>query len=145
MIHNIRYAVSVVAISSIAFFSSATSAGEPDLKEIMQQLRNNLVEITDGLLLDDFDRIAQGAVGIASHPQIAAAQVKRVVAELGPRMPEFKKLDQRVHDLSVSIEAAAKNMDRDTVTAEYQNLISGCLACHTDFKEQVANALGKAP
>ena len=143
MVQKFSYTAYIVAISSIVFFTSVntTSADEPDLKEIMQQLRNNLVEITDGLLLDDFERIAQGAMGIANHPQIAATQVKRVVAELGPKMPEFKQLDQRVHDLSVSIEAAAKEKNHDAVAAEYQNLIGGCLACHSDFKDQVAKAL----
>jgi len=31
----------------------------PSLKEIMQWLRNNLIEISDGLLTDDFELIRQ--------------------------------------------------------------------------------------
>jgi len=31
-----------------------------ELKDIMQGLRNNLVDISDGLLTDDFEKIAHG-------------------------------------------------------------------------------------
>ena len=48
---------------------SLTSEGS-ELKEIMQGLRNDLVDISDGLLMDDFEQIARGATAIAQHPQI---------------------------------------------------------------------------
>ena len=69
----------------------------------MQELRGNLIEITDGLLIDVFDRIERGANAIAQHPQIAPSQVKRVAEELSPEMPQFKRFDLQVHNLSLSI------------------------------------------
>ena len=90
----------------------AETTNAPSLKEIMQDLRDNLVEITDGLLVDDFDRIANGATSIAQHPRIPASQVTQVAEELGPEMAAFKLLDVRVHDLSVSMAGAAGEHDR---------------------------------
>jgi hypothetical protein len=49
----------------------------------MQGLRDNLVEITDGLLADDFDRIANGSMGIAQHASIPASQVTQIADVLG--------------------------------------------------------------
>ena len=120
---------------------AAESAQEPTLKEIMQGLRDDVFVIADGMFTDDMDRVAQGAAGIAHHPSIPGEQVQRVAAELGPEMPAFKQLDIRVHDLSISIISAAKAQDRERISADFQQLINGCLACHTSYKERVANVL----
>lgn len=115
------------------------------LKDIMQGLRNNLIEISDGLLTDDFKLVAQGASSIAEHPKIPAAQVQLVAADLGPEMAAFKQLDNLVHDLSLEIVAAAKALDRDAAISNYQRMIEGCLDCHGTYKERVAAVLRPAP
>ena len=122
---------------------SLTSEGS-ELKEIMQGLRNDLVDISDGLLMDDFEQIARGATAIAQHPQIPSEQVQLVAAELGPEMAAFKQLDNLVHDLSVEISAAAALVDRDAVISGYQGLIEACLACHSTYIKRVASVLGQA-
>jgi len=123
---------------------AAEPAQEPTLKEIMQGLRDDVFVIADGMFTDDMDRIAQGAAGIAHHPSIPAEQVQLVAAELGPEMPAFKQLDIRVHDLSLSINSAAESQDHERIRADFQQLINGCLACHTSYKERVANVLNES-
>lgn len=122
----------------------ATSDDTPSLKEIMQGLRDNLVEISDGLLTDDFKSVAQGANGIASHPQIPPAQVQVVAATLGPEMAAFKQFDNLVHDLSLEINAAAKAADRGAAISSYLRMVEGCLNCHRVYKERVAAAMSQA-
>ena len=121
---------------------TAALTDEPiTLQEIMQGLRDNLVTVTDGLLTDDFELVARGALEIATHPQIPAEQVQRVAQELGPEMPAFKQFDTRVHDLSLEVSAAAKAQDRNAAVSAYQQLIEGCFACHTTYKARVAAVL----
>lgn len=137
----------IVAVASLVFIFAPTvtlTSERPELKEIMQQLRNNLVDISDGLLLDDFEQVSRGAVAIAQHPQIPAAQIQLVAAELGPEMAAFKQLDILVHDLSIETDAAARLLDRDAVISGYQRLIEACLACHSTYKERVAAVLSQA-
>ena len=117
----------------------------PSLKDIMQGLRNNLVEISDGLLTDDFELVAQGATSIAEHPRIPAAQVQLVAADLGPEMAAFKQLDNVVHDLSLEIGAAARALDRDVAISSYLRMVEGCFDCHRIYKERVAAALRPEP
>jgi len=117
----------------------------PALKEIMQELRNNLIEISDGILTDNFEQVAQGAASIAEHPKIAPAEVALVASALGPEMPAFKRLDNVVHDLSLEISAAAEALDRDAVISGYQRMIEGCADCHSSYKERVAAALNPRP
>ena len=137
----------LVGVASLAFILAPTAAitGEATtLKEIMQGLRNNLVEISDGLLMDDFEQVARGATAIAEHPRIPAAQVQLVAVDLGPEMAAFKQFDNHVHDLSLEINAAAKAFDRDAAISGYQRMIEGCFACHHAYKERVAAILSQA-
>ena len=127
-------------VPAIALTGEATS-----LKEIMQGLRNNVFEITDGLLMDDFEQVAQGAIAIAEHPRIPADQVQLVAQELGPEMPAFKQIDTVVHDLSLEIHAAAEAHDRDAAITAYQQMIEGCFGCHAAYKERVALVLQEVP
>jgi len=123
----------------------AMTGDAPALKEIMQELRDNLIEISDGILTDDFEQVVQGAASIAEHPKIPPAQVALVAAALGPEMPAFKRLDNVVHDLSVEISAAAEALDRDAVISGYQRMIEGCVDCHSTYKKRVAAVLSPQP
>ena len=123
----------------------ALTDGATSLKEIMQGLRDNLIEISDGLLTDDFELIAKGATSISEHPKIPAAQVQLVAAELGPEMAVFKQLDTIVHDLSLDIGIAAKALDRDAVNSSYQRMIDGCFNCHHKYEERLAAVLKPEP
>lgn len=111
------------------------------LQIIMQGLRDNLVEITDGLLVDDFELVDRGASAIANHPRIPPEQVQLVAAELGQEMPVFKQFDTRVHDLAVQISTAAKNNDGNAAIAAFEEMIDGCFGCHTVYKDRVARVL----
>lgn len=129
----------------IAFLLSPTARAEPaidpDLKQIMQGLRNDSILVLDGLLVDDFDAVADAAARIADHPQIPATQVTRVAAELGSEMAAFKQFDTLVHDLSLSIRSAALENERHRAIADYQQMINACLACHASYRQRVAKAL----
>lgn len=121
---------------------TAAQAGEPTtLQTIMQGLRDNLVEISDGLLTDDLERVEQGATAIANHPAIPPDQVQRVAKELGHEMPAFKQFDTRVHDLAVEISAAAKSEDRAAAISGFQAMVDGCFGCHAVYKDRVAGVL----
>ncbi len=136
--------VSLAKLAGLALTLTPVVASSDEvttLKEIMQGLNNNLAEITDGLLTDDFELIARGATGIAEHPRIPPEQVQLVVRELGEEMAAFKQFDMRVHDLSLEIRDAAESRERDAVISGYRQLMDGCLACHGAYKERVAAAL----
>lgn len=141
---NLQRPIAVLACVVLTALALASPAPERDLKKIMQDLRNNTVSMLDGLLTDDFDAVAVAANGIAHHPSIPGAQVQLVAQELGAEMPAFKQLDQQVHDLSLSILAAAKEQDPARAIADYQHMLNGCLACHAAYKDRVSKVLSAA-
>jgi hypothetical protein len=134
----------LLIVFSISVIALSATAAEPNLKVIMQGLRDDVVEITDGLLTDDFTKVAHGAVRIANHARIPDDQIQLVAAELGPEMAAFKQIDTSVHELSLSIADAAEEKDRDRAIADYQRMLSGCLACHAAYKDRVGIALSAA-
>ena len=141
---NIRKPFYTISISALALFTTLGVAVEPSLKEIMQDLRDDTAGIANGLLVEDFQAIADSAGRIASHPQIPAEQVQLVAAELGAEMAAFKQFDTLVHDLSLSIAAAAKEGDTSLAASHYHSMLDGCLACHASYRERVADVLANA-
>ena len=141
MLRNILLAgtaIAIVALPAIAV------PGETTLKAIMAGLRHNFIEISDGILLGDFGRVAEGALAIAEHPKIPPQQVERVADELGAEMPVFKNFDVQVHELSLELYTAATERDRDTAVSAYQRMVAACFGCHAAYRERVAAALGSA-
>ena len=130
-------ALAVAALPGTAVTSDTT------LKTIMQEMRLNFVDISDGFLLDDFDKIAEGALAIAEHPRIPPEQVQRVADELGAEMPVFKNFDVQVHELSLEIYKAAKDRDRAAAVTAYQGMVAACFACHAAYRERVAAVLSE--
>ena len=130
-------ALAVVALPGTAVTSDTT------LKTIMQEMRLNFLDISDGFLLDDFEKIADGALAIAEHPRIPPEQVQRVADELGAEMPVFKNFDVQVHELSLEIYKAAKDRDRAAAVTAYQGMVAACFACHAAYRERVAVVLNE--
>lgn len=136
-----RQILRTISLIGLSFTAMAATTAEPTLKEIMQGLRDDLLEIIDGLLTDDFERVAQGATGIARHAPIPESQVERMAAELGPEMAAFGRFDELVHQRSLSMIKAANVGDRGAAIDDYRQMVDGCLACHAVYKEQVAAVL----
>jgi len=129
-------AVALSLLPALALSDESTT-----LQAIMQGLRNNLVEIADGLLTDDLELVERGATGIATHPRIPPEQVLLVAGELGEEMPAFKQFDMHVHDLALEIAAAARAGEKTTAIGKFQTMIDGCFGCHITYKDRVANVL----
>jgi cytochrome c556 len=133
----------LIASLAILLLPVTASTDETTLKAIMQELRQNFLDVSDGFLLDDFDKIAEGALAIAEHPRIPADQVQRVAEELGPEMAVFRNFDVQVHELSLELYNAAKEQDRDASVSAYQSMVAACFACHSAYRERVAAILAE--
>ena len=129
-------ATALLVLPALALTDESTT-----LQTIMQGLRDNLVEIADGLLTDDLELVERGATGIATHPRIPPEQVQLVARELGAEMPAFKQFDMRVHDLAVEIGAAARAGDKTAAISQFEELTRSCFGCHSAYKDRVANVL----
>ncbi|HSM30191.1 MAG TPA: hypothetical protein VK854_05775 [Woeseiaceae bacterium] len=132
----------ITALAALALPVTAVTS-DTTLKTIMQAIRLDFIDMSDGFLLDDFEKIAEGALAIAEHPRIPPEQVQLVADELGAEMPVFKNFDVQVHELSLEIYKAAKERDRAAAVTAYQGMVAACFACHAAYRERVAAVLSE--
>ena len=137
------HARSLIALVILILSATAYSdvSGDINLKSIMQDLQSDSALIVEGLMVGNFEIIDDAATRIADHPRIPPPQVALVAAELGSEMPNFKQLDTLVHDLALSISAAAREADTASITDNYKKMLEGCLACHASYRQRVARVL----
>jgi cytochrome c556 len=140
MLNKARILFVALAVVAVPVFGQT---GDTTLKAIMQEMRLNLLDITDGFLLDDFEKIAEGALAIAEHPGIPPEQVRQVAEELGAEMPVFRNFDVQVHELSLEAYKAAREQDRAAAVAAYQGMVAACFDCHAAFRQRVADILSE--
>ena len=139
-----RQGITLLASIAIALLPTSVLTEELSLKTIMQELRQNFLDISDGFLLDDFDKVAEGALAIAEHPRIPEDQARQVADALGAEMAVFKNFDVQVHELSLEMYKAASERDRDAAVAAYQGMVDACFGCHFAYRERVAATLDSA-
>ena len=124
----VRRGLLALTLLAVAGLFPALAADDSNaLKTIMQGLRDNLVEVTDGLLSGNRDQLAAGADSIADHPHIPPADVQLIAAGLGPEMAAFKQFDMLVHESALKIAAAARAGDNEAAIAAYRKMTDGCL------------------
>ena len=137
----LRQRTALLACLAVLLLPATAATDETTLKVIMQALRQHFLDVSDGFLMDDFDKIAEGALAIAEHPRIPADQLQLVADELGPEMPVFRNFDVQVHELSLEMYKAAKAHDRNAAVVAYQGMVTACFDCHSAFRERVAAVL----
>lgn len=130
----------ILSLSALPSLANNT-ASEVTFKTVMQGLLTDTQNITEGIVLEDFTLIEKAATNIVDHPKPDLAIRMKLVKAMGSQMGKFKAKDTVVHDSAVALVKAAQAKNMDAVTQEYQTLINGCLACHTSYKEKVANIL----
>ena len=111
----------------------------PDLPEIMVGLGEESGRLNTGLWAEDFDAIAVAADSIANHPNVSDADRTLIQQALGPDFAEFVKGDKRLHDTGLALSEAAKGRDMPEVLTLDAQLQRECVACHTSFRDRLAN------
>lgn len=137
----LRTGLVLVAGLAAAVLPTTAPSAEETLKTIMQELRSNFVEVSDGFLLGDFQKVADAALAIAEHPRIPPEQVDIVANELGADMAVFRNFDVQVHEWSLEMYKAANKPDRNAAVQAYHGMVAACFACHAAFRQRVADAL----
>jgi len=136
---QITLTAAILIASNIA---AAEPAADGSLKQIMQQLGKDYSSLNHAILIEDFDAAASAAHAIAYHDKPSLGQRLKVLSELGSEMPAFKKADDKVHDLAITIEDAAKAKDMSLLIQQQSQMLAACMFCHTNYRSKVVNLLG---
>ena len=132
----------VVLMTILTAISSATWAEENDsavkalsLRNIMQELSNNMQIVTDAISREDWEQVVRTAPQIANHPQPPIAEKMRILGFAGSNVSNFKSFDKQTHQAAKELEEIAMRKDGKGVIAQFATLQNSCLACHQSFRE----------
>lgn len=123
--------------------SWAEPASDGSLKQIMQQLGQDYSRLNQAILVENFDAAANFAHAIAYHEKPSLGQRMKILRELGSEMPEFKSADDKVHELAIKIEEAAKAKDVPLLIQHQSQMLSACMGCHTSYRSKIVDLLGR--
>ena len=140
--HPFRACLTAAAISTLLVGACAQAwadAGDKTeplaLRQIMQELSNNMQTVTDAISREDWEAVATVAPLIADHPQPPLAEKTRIMRFLGSDAGKFKSHDQKTHQAAGALKQAAESGDGPAVIASFATLQNTCLACHQNFRK----------
>lgn len=110
------------------------------LVPMMRLLLSDIQQIDEGIYLEDYAMIEDGAEAIAHHPAMTEEDKIRIKTTLGPQMPRFVSLDMTVHHHADSMRLAAVQKNMREILRHYTIVQQGCVDCHTRFRDPVTEA-----
>lgn len=110
----------VVLMTILTAISSATCGAEENdsavkalsLRNIMQELSNNMQIVTDAISREDWEQVAGTALQIANHPQPPIAEKMRILGFAGSNVSNFKSFDKQTHQAAKELEEIAMRKRR---------------------------------
>jgi hypothetical protein len=106
----------------------AAKPAEKPVELFMQQKLTHAEAVLEGLVTEDFDKIAKAAVEMRTLSQAADWQVLRT-----PSYDLFSKEFQRSCD---QLEKAAKEENTDAASLAYIRVTMTCLSCHKHVRNE---------
>lgn len=105
------------------------------LLPIMMRMAADMAGFMHALWLEDYEAMTRHANGVAAHPNISADELERIESILGAETEAFEAIDEQVHHASMRMREAAEAKDMDAVLAQLAAVQSGCVGCHSKFRE----------
>ena len=110
------------------------------LVPMMRLLLSDIYRVDEGIYLEDYTMIEDGAGAIADHPAMTEEDKKRIKETLGKMMPRFVSFDMTVHHHADSMRLAAVQQNMSEVLRHYSIVQRGCVDCHTRFRDPITEA-----
>src|SRR5690606_2460414 len=116
----------------------AHSNGEAlPLLPIMMRMAADMAGFMQALWLEDYESLTRHATGVSAHPDVSPDELERIESVLGAETEGFEAVDEEVHEASVRMREAAEARDMDAVLEHLASVQSGCVGCHSRFRERL--------
>ena len=102
--------------------------------QIMQNMNENLANLSKAIMLDDYATITLSAYKIANHPPISKEDIDALFKRLGEKKKDFIACDTSVHNLPVDIAKAGKKQDMPVILEAYSSMINKAAECHKNYR-----------
>ena len=104
------------------------------LRQIMQELDNNMQLTNHAISREDWDVVAKTALLIAEHPEPPFGEKLRIMMFFGRDISRLKQLDGQTHQAAKNLATEAKTGNRQNIMRSFNTLEQSCTNCHQQFK-----------
>ena len=104
------------------------------LRQIMQELDNNMQLTNHAITREDWDVVAKTALLIAEHPEPPFSEKLRIMMFFGRDISRLKQLDGQTHQAAKNLATEAKTGNRQNIMRSFNTLEQSCTNCHQQFK-----------
>ena len=100
------------------------------LRQIMQELDNNMQLTNHAISREDWDVVAKTALLIAEHPEPPFGEKLRIMMFFGRDISRLKQLDGQTHQAAKNLATEAKTGNRQNIMRSFNTLEQSCTNCH---------------
>lgn len=113
------------------------------LVPMMRMLFADMYLIDEGIYIEDYQKIEEGAGSIAEHPVMTEEDKSLVKQTLEEEIQDFVAYDMVVHGHADSIRLAAIQKNMQDILRHYSIVQQGCVDCHSDYRDRIKKARKK--
>lgn len=144
---NRMYVITILMIIFLLFTTGSFYAQKQvktlPLVPMMQQLLADMQQVDQGIYTDNYSMIEKSSKQITDHPSMTPEDKELIKSTLGEEMQKFVEYDMIVHHHADSMRMAAINEKMHEVLNHYRIVQSGCVDCHTRYRDRISSARQK--
>ena len=110
---------------------------ESGYSEVMLDLVNSMQSIIFGIMVEDYEQVANIAEDIAYHPGPELEKRLALLKRLHLDALTFKQHEDQIRQNALNLMRAAIIKDRVRVLERYSELARSCTECHVTYREKV--------
>ena len=123
-----------VIFSSPAFAQGPRTEPKITLRTIMQELGAEFLQLSNSLMIDDFNGMDEAAKAIQGHP-LPGGIATAIKNKLGKDFSRFESVDQQSHQAAAELVNRAAARDALGSAKAFGHLTEGCVSCHAQFRQ----------
>lgn len=116
---------------------------ESGYSEVMLNLVGSMQNIIFGIMIEDYEQVANIAEDIAYHPGPELEKRIALLKKLNLDALSFKQHEDKIRQNALNLMNAAAIKDRVRVLERYSELAKSCTECHITYREKVRSFIKK--
>jgi cytochrome c556 len=114
------------------------------LRGIMHDLGEHMQVVTDAIAHEEWTRVEEAAVLIATHPEPPPEEKVRILTLIGAEAARFREYDVKAGEAAQAMAAAARDQDGQAVIDAFHGVQTNCHGCHQEFRARLLEHLYSA-
>ncbi len=127
----------IISILLCLLFASPVHSNDMDIRDLMRTLLHNMQQVQEGLLIDDYPKIATNAEAIIYHRGPSPDARLAISNELGMEARTFQILNDNVRRKARLLKRAAEKFDQEASLDAYTELTEACTNCHNAYRKRL--------